>query len=69
MTLFLRWVRIMLMIIIGLLIGLAIAFHVIPDNRLATWLHGDPSPAMRVSFEGDNLSNYARCHAAKCHYS
>lgn len=69
MTLFLRWVRITLMVIIGLLIGLAIASHVMPDNRLATWLRGDPSPAMRVSFEGDNLSNYARCHAAKCHYS
>lgn len=69
MPLLIRWARILLMIIAGLLIGLAIAFSVMPDNRLATWLHGDPSPAMRVSFEGDNLSNYARCHAAKCYYS
>jgi hypothetical protein len=69
MTLVLRWMRILLMIIAGLLIGLAIAFALMPDNRLATWLQGDPSPAMRVSFEGDNLSNYARCHAAKCVYT
>lgn len=69
MTLMLRWLRIMLMILVGLLIGLVIACHVMPDNRLAAWLQGDPSPAMRVSFEGDNLSNYARCHAAKCAYT
>lgn len=69
MTLMLRWIRILLMIIVGLLIGLAAAFALMPDNRLATWLQGDPSPAMRVSFEGDTLSNYARCHAAKCTYT
>jgi hypothetical protein len=69
MILVLRWMRILLMIIAGLLIGLAIAFALMPDNRLATWLQGDPSPAMRVSFEGRNLSNYARCHAAKCVYT
>jgi hypothetical protein len=57
------------MIVVGLLIGLAIAFHMMPDNRLAAWLRGDPPPAIHVSFEGGSLSNYARCHAAKCHYS
>lgn len=69
MTLILRWIRITLMILAGVLIGAVIASHVMPDNRLATWLTGDPSPAMRVSFEGGKLSNYARCHAAKCYYS
>lgn len=69
MTLVLRWIRITLIILIGLLIGAVIACRVMPDNRLATWLHGDPSPALRVSFEGGNLSPYARCHAAKCVYA
>jgi hypothetical protein len=69
MTLVLQWLRILLMIIVGLLIGIAIAFALMPDNRLATWLQGDPHPAMRVTFEGDTLSKYARCHAAKCVYT
>lgn len=63
-----RLLCITLVIIVGLLIGLTIASRAMPDNRLATWLTGDPSPAMRVEFDGQG-SNYARCHAAKCLYA
>lgn len=45
MTLVLHWIRITIIIIVGLLIGLFIAVRALPDNRLATWLHGDPSPS------------------------
>lgn len=41
----------------------------VADMKCVTlWLF-DGRLALRVSFEGGNLSPYARCHAAKCYYS